>query len=76
MHQARRFLGRLSATAIEGPDFVALAKSFGAYAERIHTTEAFAAALDRAQVVGRPDSIEQMVDPNQITPTLRLTDGG
>jgi len=75
MHQARRFPGRISATSIEGPDFVALARSFGAYAERVEATEDFAAAFQRALDAARPALIELIVDPDQITPTLRLTDG-
>lgn len=74
MHQARRFPGRISATKIEGPDFVALAQSFGAHAERVETTEAFSSAFERALGAGRPALIELIVDPDQITPTLRLTD--
>jgi acetolactate synthase I/II/III large subunit len=75
MHQARRFPGRVSATRIEGADFVALARSFGAQAERVDNTENFAPALQRALSAGRPALIELIVDPDQITPTLRLTDG-
>ncbi len=75
MHQARRFPGRPSATALEGPDFVALAQSFGAYGERVESTDAFALALSRALGAGRPAVIELIVDPDQITPVTRLTDG-
>jgi acetolactate synthase I/II/III large subunit len=45
MHQERRFPGRVSATDLTAPDFVGLAQSFGAYAERVDTTEAFAPAF-------------------------------
>ena len=48
MHQERRFPGRVSGTDLAGPDFVALARSFGAHAERVETTEAFAPAFERA----------------------------
>ena len=41
MHQERRYPGRVSGTSIENPDFVALARSFGAYAERVSETEGF-----------------------------------
>ncbi len=74
MHQARRFPGRISATVIKGPDFVALAHAFGAHAEQVETTEAFGPAFERALSAGRPALIELIVDPDQITPTLRLTD--
>ena len=48
MHQERRFPGRVSATALDAPDFVQLAQSFGAHAERVETTAAFAPAFERA----------------------------
>jgi len=72
MHQERRFPGRVSATELAGPDFVALAQSFGAYAERVETTAAFAPAFDRALAAGRAAVLELRVDPNQITPDRRI----
>jgi acetolactate synthase-1/2/3 large subunit len=75
MHQARRFPGRIVATALEGTDFVALAKSFGAHAERVATTDGLAAAFERALAAGSPALLELITDPDQITPTQRLTDG-
>jgi acetolactate synthase-1/2/3 large subunit len=49
MHQERRYPGRVSSTDLANPDFVALARALGAHAERVSTTEEFAAAFDRAQ---------------------------
>jgi acetolactate synthase-1/2/3 large subunit len=72
MHQERRFPGRVSSTDLSTPDFVALAKSFGAHAERIELTEAFADAFERAVEAGRPSLLELCVDRNQITPDRRL----
>ena len=72
MHQERRFPGRVSSTDLSDPDFVALAKSFGAHAERIESTEAFADAFERAVESGRPSLLELCVDRNQITPDRRL----
>jgi acetolactate synthase-1/2/3 large subunit len=74
MHQARRFPGRLSATKIEGPDMVSLARSFGAYAERVATTADFEAAYQRAVGSGRLAVLDLIVDSDQITPAARLTD--
>jgi acetolactate synthase-1/2/3 large subunit len=74
MHQARRFPGRLSGTSIQGPDMVALAKSFGAYAERVESTAEFEAAYRRAAGAGRLALLDLIVDPDQITPSLRLSD--
>src|SRR5262245_54208619 len=72
MHQERRFPGRVSGTELATPDFVALARSFGAYAERVETTEGFAPAFDRALSAGRSAVLELRVDPNQITPDRRI----
>jgi acetolactate synthase-1/2/3 large subunit len=74
MHQERRFPGRVSGTDLSGPDFTALAQSFGAYGEKVKTTEAFAPAFERAIASGRPALLELLVDPNQITPERRLAD--
>src|SRR5437764_790663 len=48
MHQEREYPGRISATALSNPDFAALARAYGGWAETVETTEQFAAALDRA----------------------------
>ena len=72
MHQERRFPGRVSGTGLAGPDFVKLAQSFGAYAERVETTDAFAPAFDRALAARGSAVLELRVDPNQITPDRRI----
>jgi acetolactate synthase-1/2/3 large subunit len=72
MHQERRFPGRVSATDLLTPDFVALARSFGAYAEKVESTDAFGDAFERAMTAGRPALLELCVDRNQITPERRL----
>jgi acetolactate synthase-1/2/3 large subunit len=76
MHQEKRFPGRISATELKTPDFVAMAESCGAYAELVETTEAFAAAFERACNAKRPALLELRVDPRQITPQMRLADDG
>ena len=48
MHQEREYPGRTSGTELRNPDFAALGRAFGCWAETIETTEAFAPALDRA----------------------------
>lgn len=73
MHQDRRFPGRVSGTDLAGPDFVALAKSFGAHAERVDTTESFASAFERACAAGRAAVLELVMDRDQITPDRRLS---
>jgi acetolactate synthase-1/2/3 large subunit len=72
MHQENRFPGRVSATDLRTPDFVAFAQAFGAYAERIESTEEFAGAFERAVESRQPALLELCVDRNQITPERRL----
>ncbi|MBO4122168.1 thiamine pyrophosphate-binding protein [Cupriavidus gilardii] len=72
MHQEKRYPGRVSGTAIANPDFVAMAQACGAWAERIDSSAAFAAAFERALAAGRPAVLELRTDPRQITPAMRL----
>jgi acetolactate synthase-1/2/3 large subunit len=72
MHQEREYPGRVSATDLVNPDFVAFAKAFGAQAERVERTEDFPAAFARAQAAGVPALIELRTDPRQIGPQVRL----
>jgi acetolactate synthase-1/2/3 large subunit len=48
MHQERAYPARVSATSLRNPDFVALARAYGGWAERVGTTAEFAPALARA----------------------------
>ncbi|MGY4398289.1 acetolactate synthase-1/2/3 large subunit [Sphingomonas sp. UYAg733] len=48
MHQEREYPGRISATRLQNPDFAALGRAYGCWAETIETTAEFATALDRA----------------------------
>lgn len=58
MHQERDYPGRAFATDLNNPDFVMLAQAYGAYAERVPSTEAFASAFERAQQSGKPALLE------------------
>ncbi|MDD9854776.1 MAG: thiamine pyrophosphate-binding protein [Gammaproteobacteria bacterium] len=58
MHQERRYPGRPFATELVNPDFVALAKSYGAFGARVTRTEDFAPAFEQALAAGRPALIE------------------
>ncbi len=49
MHQERMFPGRISGTTLHNPDFAALARAFGGWAERVETTAQFSAALAEAK---------------------------
>jgi acetolactate synthase-1/2/3 large subunit len=48
MHQEREYPARVTGTALANPDFAALARAYGGWAETVDTTAAFAPALDRA----------------------------
>ncbi len=48
MHQERDYPERISGTGLSNPDFAALARAFGGWAETIERTADFAPALDRA----------------------------
>jgi acetolactate synthase-1/2/3 large subunit len=48
MHQEREYPKRVSATELKNPDFTALARAFGGWAETVEATEGFAPALAEA----------------------------
>ena len=72
MHQERRYPGRVIATQLLNPDFVALARSYGAFAERVETTGHFPEAYRRARAARRPALLELCVDSEQLTPGFRV----
>lgn len=49
MHQEREFPGRVAGTELVNPDFAALARAFGGWAERVETTDDFKIALADAR---------------------------
>jgi len=73
MHQERHFPGRVVATELVNPDFVAYAESFGAYAARIERIDDFAPAFESALAEGRPALLELRVDPEAISPRATLS---
>jgi acetolactate synthase-1/2/3 large subunit len=73
MHQEREYPGRVSATQLVNPDFIAMARAFNAHAELVERTEDFPAAFERAQRAGVAALIELRTDPRQITPANRLS---
>jgi acetolactate synthase-1/2/3 large subunit len=74
MHQERHYPERVIATDLFNPDFVALAKSYGAHSELVTRTEDFAAAFERAQASRRLAVLELRVDPDALTPRQSLTE--
>jgi acetolactate synthase-1/2/3 large subunit len=72
MHQERVFPGRVVGTDLVNPDFPALARAYGAHAERVERTGDFEAAFERALASGRPAVLELPVDPERISPRVTL----
>jgi acetolactate synthase-1/2/3 large subunit len=67
MHQERDYPKRISATELANPDFAALARAFGGWAETVETTEAFGPALDEAMKRKGIRLIHCKTDVEQIT---------
>jgi acetolactate synthase I/II/III large subunit len=74
MHQERQFPGRVIGTTLENPDFPALAQAYGAFGERVERTEDFGAAFERALASGKPAVLELPVDPERISPRVKLSE--
>ena len=73
MHQERDYPARVYATALQNPDFAALARAYGAHGELVERTEDFAPAFERAAAAGKPAVIEMRIDPEAITTRTTLT---
>ncbi len=67
MHQEREYPKRISATELANPDFAALARAFGGWAETVEKTADFAPALDRAMAQKGIRLIHCKTDVEQIT---------
>ena len=74
MHQERQFPGRSIGTSLENPDFPALAQAYGGFGERVERTEDFEAAFERALASGKPALLDLPVDPERISPRIKLSD--
>ncbi|WP_296555161.1 thiamine pyrophosphate-binding protein [Pigmentiphaga sp.] len=72
-HQERGYPGRVSATTLRNPDFVAYARAFGGYGERLTTADDCGPALRRALASGLPSLLHCVIDPEAITPSSTLT---
>ena len=73
MHQEREYPGRTIATDLRNPDFVALARAYGAHAALVERTADFAPAFAQAQASGVPALLELRVDPDIIATRATLT---
>ena len=74
MHQERRFPGRVVGTALKNPDFLALARAYGAFGASVSRTEDFAPAFEEAASRNGPAIIELRMDPELITTRTTLTE--
>ncbi len=67
MHQERDYPKRVSGTDLANPDFAALARAFGGWAETVERTADFAPALDRALDEGGIRLLHLKTDVEQIS---------
>lgn len=74
IHEENRLDGRVNGTQLVNPDFYALAKAYGAHAERVTATDEFAPAFERCLAAGKPALIELTVDQEAIHSRYSLTD--
>jgi acetolactate synthase-1/2/3 large subunit len=72
MHQERHYPGRVHGTDLTNPDFVALARAYGAHGELVTRTAEFGPALARSLEERRPALIEIRIDPTALSPQFRL----
>ncbi|MBX6327564.1 MAG: thiamine pyrophosphate-binding protein [Pseudolabrys sp.] len=73
MHQEREYPGRVIATDLRNPDFVAYARAFGGFGALVEKTADFPPAFAQAVASGRPSIIHLKLDPEAITPGATLT---
>src|SRR5215217_1608132 len=67
MHQERDYPERISGTSLKSPDFAALARAYGGWAETVARTEDFAPALARAQAQTGVRLLHLKTDVEQIS---------
>src|SRR3954447_13614354 len=67
MHQEREYPERISGTDLVNPDFAALGRAYGAWAETVAKTEEFAPALERALREKGVKLLHLKTDVEQIT---------
>ncbi|TGX50260.1 thiamine pyrophosphate-binding protein [Sphingomonas gei] len=73
MHQEREYPARLSGTRLHNPDFAALGRAYGCWAETVERTEQFAPALDRALAETGVRLLHLKTDVEFISPATTIT---
>ena len=72
MHQEREYPCRISGTELLNPDFAALARAYGGWAETVDRTEEFAPALSRALEQPGVKLLHLKTDVEQISPAVTI----
>jgi len=73
VHQEKRFPGRISGTDIVNPNFLAICEADGGKGFLVKTTEQFEGALTEALKGDHMALIEIQIDPDDISPGLKLS---
>ncbi|QNQ10317.1 thiamine pyrophosphate-binding protein [Sphingomonas alpina] len=73
MHQEREYPGRISGTRLQNPDFAALGRAYGCWAETVEETAQFAPALDRAMAQSGVRLLHIKTDIEVITAGTTIT---
>ena len=73
MHQEREYPARVSGTKLTNPDFAALARAYGGWAETVETTAQFAPALDRAFAQKGVRLLHLITDVERIAPGTTIS---
>ncbi len=72
MHQEREYPGRVSGSDLFNPDFAALARAYGWFAERVERTEQFEPALERWLESSQPGLLHVKLDADVSTTRTTL----
>jgi acetolactate synthase-1/2/3 large subunit len=72
MHQEREYPARVWGTALQNPDFAALARAYGLHGETVKQTADFAPAFERCLKHDGPTLMELVIDPEAITTSTTL----
>jgi acetolactate synthase-1/2/3 large subunit len=73
MHQEREYPERLSGTDLTNPDFAALARAYGGWAETVESSDAFAPALERALAAKGVKLLHLKTDIEHITSATTIS---
>ena len=73
MHQEKWFPERVYGTDLDNPDFVALARAFGAHAQLVESAEQLIEAVLAGFQAKRPTLLHVRTDPEKISPSGSIT---